>query len=121
MLPAPLICIVDDDPALRASVADLMQAAGYRTAQFPTAGAFLDSAEKTACDCVLADIQMPGITGIELKRVMVAEGLGTPVIVITALAEDHWPHRAAENGAAFLRKPFDADALFGLLTQSLAA
>jgi FixJ family two-component response regulator len=121
MPPAPLICIVDDDRALRASVADLMHASGYRTAEFATADAFLASKEKLTCQCVLADIQMPGMTGIDLKNVMTAEGLGTPVIIITALSGDHWGHRAAASGAAFLRKPFEAEALFGLVTRSLAA
>jgi FixJ family two-component response regulator len=121
MSAAPLICIVDDDHALRASLADLMSAAGYRTAQFETADAFLASEEKLICQCVLADIQMPGLSGIDLKREMNAEGLDTPVIVITALTGEQWADRAAELGASFLRKPFDADALFGLVNRSLAA
>jgi FixJ family two-component response regulator len=121
MPPAPLICIVDDDCTLRASIADLMHAAGFRTVQFETADAFLASEEKSACQCVLADIQMPGMSGIDLKRAMNAEGLTTPVIVITALTGDEWPDTAAALGAAFLHKPFEADALFGLVNRSLAA
>jgi FixJ family two-component response regulator len=117
----PLICIVDDDAVLRASVADLMRAGGYATAEFPDAVAFLASDDKSRCQCVIADIQMPGMTGIDLRRAMVAEGLTTPVIIITALADDHWSLRAAEAGAGFLRKPLDAQALFGLLDRSLAA
>jgi FixJ family two-component response regulator len=117
----PLICIVDDDRTLRASIADLMHSGGFRTAEFSTADAFLASHEKHSCQCVLADIQMPGMSGIDLKRIMNTEGLTTPVIIITALAEGHWCSRAAEAGAAFLRKPFEADALFGLVTMSLAA
>jgi FixJ family two-component response regulator len=115
-----LICIVDDDPVLRASLADLLRSAGYSTAEFGAADVFLASDEKHSCRCVLADIQMPGMTGIDLKRAMDAEGLNTPVIIITALPEPHWPARAAELGAAFLRKPFEADALFGLVSESLA-
>jgi FixJ family two-component response regulator len=118
---SPLVCIVDDDGALRDSVADLMRSSGFRTAQFPTAIAFLTSEEKLSCQCVLADLQMPGMSGLELKRAMIAEGITTPVIVITALTGDHWRECAAESGAEFLRKPFDADALFGLVNQSIAA
>ena len=121
MSTSPLICIVDDDQALRASIADLMHASGFRTAQFETADAFLASDEMRLCQCVLADIQMPGRSGIELKREMNAEGLTTPVIVITALTGDQWADRAAELGASFLRKPFEAEALFGLVNRSLAA
>jgi FixJ family two-component response regulator len=117
----PLICIVDDDADLRASLADLMQASGYATAEFADGSAFLASEEKERCQCVLADIQMPGMTGIDLRRRMVAEGLETPVIIITALADDHWSLRAAETGAGFLRKPLDAEALFGLIDRSVAA
>jgi DNA-binding transcriptional LysR family regulator/FixJ family two-component response regulator len=118
---APLICIVDDDRLLRASVADLLKAEGFRTAEFSTARAFLASEEKLSCKCVLADIQMPGMTGIDLKRALAAEGLMIPVIVITALTEDHWRDRATESGAEFLRKPFEAAALFGLVNQSIAS
>jgi len=118
---APLICIVDDDRALRASVADLMHAGGFRTAEFATADAFLASAEKLSCHCVLADVQMPGMTGIDLKRAMNAEGLATPVIIITALVDRDWSVRAAETGASFLQKPFEADTLFGLVTRNLPA
>ena len=121
MSDAPLICIVDDDAILRASVADLMQAEGYATAQFADAAAFLASDEKTRCHCVIADIQMPGMTGIDLRRTMLADGVTTPVIIITALADEAWSRRAAETGAGFLRKPLDADALFGLVSESLAA
>jgi FixJ family two-component response regulator len=117
----PLICIVDDDRALRASVADLMRSGGFRTAEFATADAFLASEEKFSCQCVLADIQMPGMTGIDLKRAMNDEGLATPVIIITALADGKWRSRAIETGAGFLRKPFEADTLFGLVARSLAA
>jgi FixJ family two-component response regulator len=121
MQSVPLICIVDDDRVLRASVADLMRAGGFRTAEFATAGAFLASDEKLSCQCILADIQMPGITGIDLKRILSAEGLTTPVIIITALTDRYWCNRATEIGAAFLRKPFRADALFGLVARSLPA
>jgi FixJ family two-component response regulator len=117
----PLICIVDDDAVLRASVADLMRAEGYVTAEFADATAFLASDAKSQCQCVIADIQMPGMSGIELRQTMVAEGLTTPVIIITALLGEHWSARAAETGAGFLRKPLDATELFGLVTRSLAA
>jgi FixJ family two-component response regulator len=116
-----LICIVDDDAVLRASVADLMRAEGYVTAEFADAAAFLASDTKARCQCVIADIQMPGMSGIELRRAMMAEGLTTPVIIITALVGEHWSARAAESGAGFLRKPLDTNALFGLVTRSLAA
>jgi|ERR1700722_4893363 FixJ family two-component response regulator len=118
---SPLVCIVDDDRVLRDSVADLIRSRGFRTAQFPTAFAFLTSEEKFSCKCVLADLQMPGMSGLDLKRAMTAEGLKTPVIVVTALAGDYWRKRATETGAEFLRKPFDADALFGIVNQSIAA
>jgi FixJ family two-component response regulator len=120
-MPSPLVCIVDDDGALRDSLTDLMRSRGYRTAQFPTAIAFLASKEKLSCHCVLADLQMPGMSGLDLKRAMTTEGLMTPVIVITALAGEYWRECATETGAEFLRKPFDADALFGLVNQSIAA
>jgi FixJ family two-component response regulator len=115
----PLICIVDDDSVLRDAVADLIRARGFRTALFPTADAFLASEEKLSCLCVLADVQMPGTSGVEIKPALMAAGLSTPVIVTTALAGDYWSDRAVETGAAFLRKPFGADALLRLVARSL--
>ena len=120
MLPAPLICVIDDDPALRASVASLLESNGYASAQFRTADHFLVSEVRKACRCVVTDIDMPGTSGIKLKDILVAQGLNTPVIVITALSDDHWRARAVDTGSRFLSKPFSAEQLFKLINESLA-
>ena len=116
---SPLICIVDDDHDVRSAMADLMHARGFRTADVCDAAAYLASKEKSQCQCVLADIQMPGMSGVDLKRAMSAEGIRTPVIVITGLIEDRWRHDAAEAGAAFMRKPLNPAALIQLVYASI--
>jgi FixJ family two-component response regulator len=118
----PLICVIDDDNAIRAALHDLMRSCGYRAASFGSAEDFLASPEHDDCDCVVSDIQMRGITGIELKERLAADGRETPVIIVTAHSEIHWQERARKAGAAgFFRKPFVAKLLVDLLGESVSA
>jgi FixJ family two-component response regulator len=118
---AELICVVDDDRGLLASIVDLVAALGYAVAGFGSAEAFMSSPEIERCRCVLADLKMPGMSGLDLKQAMTARGILTPMIIMTALASEKWPRLAAECGAAFLQKPFDADALATQLARSVAS
>lgn len=117
-----LVCVVDDDAGVRDSLKDLLRAAGYRAAAFASAESFLDSVERRRCACVVADIQMPGLTGIELTKRVGAMMDAPKVILITGHLEDSWRERAMYSGAdGFLRKPIEAGSLLGMLRRSIAA
>lgn len=75
-----------------------------------------------SCDCVITDIHMPGISGFDLKRLLVARGSATPVIMVTARAEPGLEVKAAASGAVcLLRKPFETDALIACLDRAARA
>jgi len=118
---APLIAVVDDDESIRVSLQGLIRSMGYEVCVFEGAQAFLDSDARGRAACVISDVQMPGMTGIELKLALVAAGDLTPVILMTAFADDSARVRAEQAGAAcFLRKPFTGDSLLGCLEKALA-
>jgi FixJ family two-component response regulator len=116
----PLISIVDDDDALRNSLDDLIRSIGFRTQGFPSAEAFLSSNQ--ACDtaCLILDVRMPGMNGLDLQRQMVAANWRTPIIFITSHADDGARERALEAGAvAFLYKPFREEELLNAIDAAL--
>jgi FixJ family two-component response regulator len=115
-----LISIVDDDDALRSSLDDLIRSIGFRTQGFPSADAFLSSNQ--ACDtaCLILDVRMPGMNGLELQRKMVAANWRIPIIFITSHADDDARARALEAGAvAFLYKPFREEELLNAIDAAL--
>lgn len=117
-----LVSIVDDDAAICASLADLLRAAGYQADTFASGRAFLLSGAAERSQCVVADIQMAGLSGLDLMAQLTARGSTVPVIIMTARSEDHWAARAIDGGAAgFLRKPFEAAALLDCIERSLTA
>jgi FixJ family two-component response regulator len=116
-----LVCVVDDDAALRESLSDLLRAAGYRAACFESAESFLASEERGGCGCVVADIHMPGLTGIDLAKRVAAAADAPKVILITGHPEESWRERALYSGAAgFLRKPIESKTLLDLVERSVA-
>ena len=116
-----LVCVVDDDAALRESLSDLLRAAGYRAACFESAQSFLDSAERNECACVVADIHMRGLTGIDLAKRVAAAADAPKVILVTGHPEESWRERALYSGAAgFLRKPIESKTLLDLVERSVA-
>ncbi|MEW5688376.1 MAG: response regulator [Pseudomonadota bacterium] len=118
----PLISIVEDDESLRLAVVGLVRSLGYRTLAYGSAEDFLAAEEARTSNCVVTDIQMPGISGIELKQKLVADGVAMPVIMVTARTEPAVHERAMASGAfCLLRKPFTADALIACLDRALAA
>ena len=115
-----LISIVDDDDALRNSLDDLIRSIGFRTQGFPSAEAFLSSDQ--ACDtaCLILDVRMPGMNGLDLQRKMVAANWRIPIIFITSHADDGARARALEAGAvAFLYKPFREEELLNAIDAAL--
>ena len=119
----PLIAIVDDDDALRTSLDNLIRSVGFRAHGFSSAEAFLRSDDARETACLLLDVRMPGMNGLELQRQMIAANWQIPIIFITSHVDDEARARALDAGAvAFLYKPCREDdllqAIEAALTQS---
>jgi FixJ family two-component response regulator len=115
-----LISIVDDDDALRNSLDDLIRSIGFRTQGFPSADAFLSSNQAQDTACLILDVRMPGMNGLELQRQMVVANWRIPIIFITSHANDDARARALEAGAvAFLYKPFREEELLNAIDAAL--
>jgi FixJ family two-component response regulator len=108
----PLISVIDDDESMRSALATLLRSAGYDSRDFESAEEFLGCADAERSACIITDIQMPGMSGIDLKEHLNARQWSVPVIMLTARHEPSLEQRAIASGAAyFLRKPFDAAVL----------
>ncbi len=102
----PLIALVDDDDALRNSLDNLLRSVGFRVQGFASAEAFLQAQHAPETACLILDVRLPGINGLELQRQLVAAHWGMPIIFVTAFADDDVRARALAAGAvAFLYKP----------------
>ena len=116
----PLISIVDDDESLRVAIRSLLKSFGWDVYTFATAEDYLDSARVNDTCCLIADVRMPGMNGIELHSALVAQGHSTPVIFITAFPDDRIRARSLQAGATcFLSKPFDEQCLIGCVDKAL--
>ena len=114
------ISIIDDDRIVREAIADLVQSLGYEAATFESAEQFLASGAVAETSCLITDLQMPGQSGLELQKQLLAEGHRTPVIFVTAFAEEKFRNRAMTAGAvAFLSKPFRDDTLIDCVKNAL--
>jgi CheY-like chemotaxis protein len=116
----PFLAVIDDDEALCESLVDLMRSVGYRAEPFLSAENFLMFADRFTLDCIIADVHMPGMGGIELLRALHEQSIMTPVILITALPDKHLDEEAASKGAlCLLRKPFKTGSLLEWIERSL--
>jgi len=116
----PLIAIIDDDDSLRRALMGLVRSLGHDVDGFASADAFLATGDPGRFGCIVTDIQMPGLSGIELKQRLTRDGCAAPVIMITARAEPTLQARALESGAyCFLKKPFQADELIACVEKAL--
>jgi FixJ family two-component response regulator len=117
----PVIAIVDDDESFRRATTSLVRSLGYGTAAFDSAEAFLKSGHVRNTDCLITDVQMPGMTGIELQDQLIAQGHRVPIIFITAFPEMKARAQALAAGAVgFLAKPFNDQGLIACLNEALA-
>jgi two-component system response regulator FixJ len=106
------IYIVDDDEAVRDSLSMLLDMSGYAARTFVSAQAFLETAAALDFGCLVVDLQMPGMTGLELQQQLVERGIKLPVIVVTAHGDIATAVRAMRAGAIdFVEKPFSDDAI----------
>jgi FixJ family two-component response regulator len=107
-----LVAIVDDDDAVRAALQGLLRAVGFSSRSFESAEAFLDSGHQRETGCLIVDIRMPGMSGLELQARLNAEHCKIPTIFITAHGDEEMRFQALRAGAVeFLPKPFDDEVL----------
>ena len=107
-----VVCVVDDDESLRRSVRNLLSSVGFGVETFASAEEFLESTHRANTGCLVLDLRMAGMNGLDLLRHLAATGSRIPVIILTAHDDDEARRRSLEAGAAaFLGKPFRSDAL----------
>ena len=120
MSKTPLISIVDDDSVVRAAIESFVKSHGFLTCTFASASAFLQSPVGAETSCLISDVQMPDINGVELQDRLVDLGLSIPTIFITAYPDDSVRTRVLGSGAVcFLLKPFDSQSLIECLDDAL--
>jgi FixJ family two-component response regulator len=111
-----LISIVDDDALARDGIRELVESLGYKARTFISAEDFLESDAIAETACLITDLQMPGLNGLELQEALRSQGCCVPIILITAFPDDKHRNRALEGGAlGFLSKPFDEVSLIQCL------
>jgi len=116
----PKIVLVDDDAGMNQAVERLLLAAGFRAETFASGEALLDSHAADTADCLILDVHLPGISGLDLCRKLHQSGSTRPVIFITALDDPLFPEKAREAGAsASFRKPFSGKNLLGAIHEAL--
>lgn len=117
----PLIAVVDDDSSIRIATQDLLNAAGFSSFTFENAKSFLGSPVRSSFDCLVTDMRMPGMTGLELHEQLAASGNGIPTVIITAHPVAHLRKRARQVGiTCVLLKPFTPDELLECVREALA-
>jgi FixJ family two-component response regulator len=116
MVKRPLVSVVDDDESVRESLPDLLRELGYSVRAFSSAEEFLASDCVAETGCLLLDIAMPGMSGLDLQQELTVRGQKIPIVFITALADETVRPRVPEQGAVeCLFKPFSDTALFEAL------
>src|SRR5262245_36942660 len=108
----PVVSIIDDDASVRTALCSLVRSLGFTARQFDSAESFLGSPDLAETCCLVTDIQMPGMSGLDLQDRLQAAGSSIPVVIITGFPEEHLRLRAEAGGAiGFLAKPFDGQTL----------
>ncbi len=116
-----IVSIVDDDPSLRRSVRNLLSSVGFQVEAFASAEEFLVSPQRACTGCLVLDLRMAGMNGLDLLKHLGATGSTIPVVILTAHGDDEVRQRALQAGAvAFLGKPFRGDALLDAIRAALS-
>lgn len=115
-----MIAIIDDDDEVRSATENLIQSCGLETCTFGSAQDFLNSPAVAKSRCLITDVQMPGMTGMELSQALLDRGIHVPTIFITAFPQERLRQQAEALGAiGFLSKPFDAGRLLKCVGMAL--
>ena len=116
----PTVAIVDDDESVRDTTKDLLDSAGLSAATFDSAESFLQSKGTCAIRCLVTDMRMPGMTGLELHSRLAAAGTPIPTVLISAYSDERALVRALESGVmCFLTKPFRAEDLLACIQTAM--
>jgi FixJ family two-component response regulator len=120
MANSPLISVVDDDDSVRESLGGLIRSVGFAVKVFASAEEFLNSDHLRNTDCLILDVRMPGMNGLELQRQLAASYCKIPIIFITAHGDEEVRSRALNGGAVdYLLKPFSEEALLNAIDAAL--
>jgi RNA polymerase sigma factor (sigma-70 family) len=116
----PLVLILDDDAAVRRSLARLIRSAGFEVRTFSSAADFLENGLATQPGCLVVDVRMPGLSGLELQEMLAGAGWAAPIVFITGHADVPTSVRAMRGGAVnFLQKPFEDDEILGAVQEAV--
>jgi FixJ family two-component response regulator len=117
---SPRIIIVDDDAEVREATASLIQSLGYEVDTFASAQEFLDSGRVSQSACLITDVQMPGMSGFDLRQQLIADGHRIPIIFMSGLLGENIREQALKDGViGFLHKPVDVPLLFECIKRAL--
>jgi FixJ family two-component response regulator len=117
-----IVSIIDDDASVRAGMEALVSSIGFTACVFDSAENFLHSSRIEDTSCLITDVQMPGMNGLELQSRLVTQGRRIPIIFITAYPEQSGRERALAAGAlAYLEKPFAGETMTSLLRKAMEA
>ena len=117
-----MVFVVDDDPQVRASIQGLLKSAGLRSECFETAEQFLQRQPPDGPSCLIVDVSLPGISGLDFQQQLKKAGLQIPIVFVTAHGDIPMTVKAMKSGAVeFLTKPFEDQALLGAVQQALAS
>jgi FixJ family two-component response regulator len=115
-----VISIVDDDESVRSATASLLQSLGFRAYAFASGKEFLQSSYMSETSCLISDIQMPSMSGVDLQNLLISLGHRMPIIFITAFPDEKVRARVRDAGAVgFLSKPFDVQTLIRCLHEAV--
>ena len=117
-----MIAIVDDDDVVREAMKSLMRSLGYNASTFGSADEFLKSEQVSKTSCLITDLHMPGLSGLDLQDRLIATGHRFPIIFLTAYSDENVRIRAMKAGAiGFMRKPCSDEHLLGYLNKAFKA
>ncbi len=117
---APFVVVVDDDNSMREALQSLLKSVGFRTAIFASANEFLSANENLEADCLILDVRIPDVSGLELQQKLVSEKSRVPIVFISAHCEQGEKEQAIAAGAIdFLYKPFSEESLFGAVDRAI--
>ena len=117
---SPMVCVVDDDDSLLRALRRLLDATGFRVETFSSAEQFLGSEHRGRADCLVLDVHLGGLSGLDLQERLATSGVNTPIVIITAHDDVSTRERARRAGAIeYLRKPFDDDSLIEAIHRAI--
>ncbi|MBA5688636.1 response regulator transcription factor [Rugamonas apoptosis] len=120
MTPSPVIHVIDDDVSLRTALGRLLAASGYRVCGYESASAFLEADPGDGAGCILLDVHMPGLTGVQLQEHLAVRGCILPIVFLTGRADVATSVRVIKAGAEdYLLKPIAREALLDVIERSL--